>query len=121
MSREISRDSQDLFRLVAENIRDFAVFATDPEGRIVSWNPGVERLLGYKEEEWIGQHISIIFTPEDRAQGAVEQEKAFEHGEVTGAQEIRGVSRHHENTSATVISQRRPREVPLLVRSVKLS
>ena len=74
MSREISSDSQDLFRLVAENVRDFAVFATDTEGRIVSWNPGVERLLGYAEDEWVGRHASVIFTPEDREQGAPEWE-----------------------------------------------
>src|SRR5215207_11269377 len=64
MSREISQDGRDLFRLVAENVRDFAVFATDAEGRIVSWNPGVERLLGYAEDEWVGRHASVIFTRE---------------------------------------------------------
>src|SRR5688572_16939234 len=82
MSREISRDSQDLFRLVAENVRDFAVFATDAEGRVVSWNPGVERLLGYAEDEWVGRHASDIFTPEDREAGAPawEMETALREG-----------------------------------------
>jgi PAS domain S-box-containing protein len=70
MKKEISQDSQDLFRLLAENVRDYAVFVTDLEGRVVSWNPGVETLLGYAEEEWVGAHSSIIFTPEDREQGA---------------------------------------------------
>ncbi len=82
MSKEISRDSQDLFRLVAENVRDFAVFATDLDGRIVSWNPGVERLLGYAEDEWVGGHASVIFTPEDRERGApeLEMETALREG-----------------------------------------
>jgi PAS domain S-box-containing protein len=74
MSHEISDQSKDLFRLVVENVEDFAVYAKDLEGRIISWNPGVERLLGYTEEEWVGRHVSIIFTPEDRARGAVEEE-----------------------------------------------
>ncbi|HYP01055.1 MAG TPA: PAS domain S-box protein [Pyrinomonadaceae bacterium] len=69
MMKEISHDSQELFRLIAENIRDYAVFVTDLEGHIVSWNPGVESLLGYAEGNWIGEHASIIFTPEDRERG----------------------------------------------------
>jgi PAS domain S-box-containing protein len=74
MTKAISPDSQELFRLVAENVRDFAVFATDLRGRVLSWNPGVERLLGFTEREWVGQHGSVIFTPEDRERGAPEQE-----------------------------------------------
>src|SRR5688500_15493717 len=74
MPKEISHDSQDLFRLIAENVSDFAVFATDLDGRVVSWNPGVGRLLGYAEEAWVGQHASVIFTPEDRERRAPERE-----------------------------------------------
>jgi PAS domain S-box-containing protein len=74
MTREISRGSKDLFQLVVENVRDFAVFMSDLEGRIISWNPGAGRLLGYAEEEFIGQHASLIFTPEDRECHAPEQE-----------------------------------------------
>ena len=55
---------------MVENIHDFAIFATDTQGRIVSWNPGVKRLLGYDEAEFVGQHASLIFTPEDLEQGA---------------------------------------------------
>jgi PAS domain S-box-containing protein len=74
MAKEISQDSQELFRLIAENVRDFAVFMTDLEGRLLSWNPGVESLLGYAEEEWVGRHGSVIFTPQDRERGAHLQE-----------------------------------------------
>ncbi|HEX8150001.1 MAG TPA: PAS domain S-box protein [Pyrinomonadaceae bacterium] len=74
MTKEISQDSRDLFRLIAENVHDFAVFVTDLEGHILSWNPGVESLLGYGEGEWIGRHASLFFTPEDRKQRAPEWE-----------------------------------------------
>jgi PAS domain S-box-containing protein len=74
MARETSRVSKDLFRLMVENVQDFAVFMLDLEGRILSWNPGVGRLLGYGEEEFVGRHGSIIFTPEDREERAQEQE-----------------------------------------------
>jgi PAS domain S-box-containing protein len=74
MTKEISHDSEVLFRLIVENVRDYAVFVADLEGRIVSWNPGVESLLGYAEGEWLGEHASIIFTPEDCERGAHLQE-----------------------------------------------
>ena len=63
-------------------VRDFAIFATDTGGRILSWNPGVRHLLGYEEEEWTGRHGSIIFTPEDRERGedATEMEVAAREG-----------------------------------------
>ena len=79
---EPSEQSRELFRLVVENVRDFAVYTKGLDGRILSWNPGVERLLGYAEAEWVGRHISSIFTPEDLAQGGLDQElqTALEHG-----------------------------------------
>jgi PAS domain S-box-containing protein len=71
---EPSEQSRELFRLVVEDVEDFAVYTKDLDGRVLSWNPGVERLLGYAEGEWVGRHISIIFTPEDLAQGELDQE-----------------------------------------------
>ncbi|HEX8561036.1 MAG TPA: PAS domain S-box protein [Pyrinomonadaceae bacterium] len=82
MSKETSQDSQILFRLIAENVHDFAVFAIDLDGRIVSWNPGVGSLLGFAEGEWVGRDTSVIFTPEDREQGVHlwEMETALREG-----------------------------------------
>jgi PAS domain S-box-containing protein len=75
MTKEISQDNAELFRLAAEGVRDFAVFVMDTEGRVLSWNPGVGHLLGYEEREWTGLHGSVVFTPEDRERGAEEQER----------------------------------------------
>ena len=84
MTKEPSQDSQEFFRLIAENVEDFAVFATDLEGRILSWNPGVGRLLGYAEGEWVGRHASVIFTDEpgktEQAACAVEMAAALAEG-----------------------------------------
>ncbi len=65
-----SPGSDELFRLMVESVKDYAIFAIDTEGRIVSWNPGVERLLGYGEAEFVGRHVSLLFTPEDLGRGA---------------------------------------------------
>jgi PAS domain S-box-containing protein len=81
-TRESSPQSAELFHLIVENVKDYAIFMTDVEGRVVSWNPGVEKLLGYAESEIVGQSIAVIFTPEDVAAGMhlKEMELARERG-----------------------------------------
>ena len=63
------------YRQVVEQTEDFAIFTVDNDGRILTWNEGAERVLGYTEEEALGQSAAVIFTPEDREQGAPEQER----------------------------------------------
>jgi PAS domain S-box-containing protein len=62
------------FHLLMENVKDYAIFLLDPVGRVTQWNVGAERILGYPENEILGQSGGRIFTPEDRAQGIPEQE-----------------------------------------------
>src|SRR6476620_9915095 len=64
----------ELFRLLVENVRDYAIFVIDPEGRVESWNPGAERLLGYREDEIVGRPVAAFFTPEDLARGYPQRE-----------------------------------------------
>lgn len=68
------RHTDELFRLLVENAHDYAIFLLDVHGFIVSWNMGAERILGFREEESLGQSGAIIFTPEDRAAGIFELE-----------------------------------------------
>src|SRR3954451_15543051 len=63
-----------LYTMLVGTLQDRAVFTMDPAGVIASWNPGVERLLGFKESEWIGRSSRIIFTPEDIAKGEFDSE-----------------------------------------------
>jgi PAS domain S-box-containing protein len=60
--------AEELYRIQVRELTHYAVFAIDPSGIILSWNAGVQQILGYSEDEWIGRHASIIFTPGDRAQ-----------------------------------------------------
>jgi PAS domain S-box-containing protein len=48
-------------------LKEYAIFFIDLEGRIRTWNAGVEHLLGYSEEEWIASDTSVIFIPADQA------------------------------------------------------
>src|SRR5215213_9213970 len=71
---ETSRQGDELFRLIVESAREYAIFTTDLDGRVTTWNVGAERLLGYPEGEILGQDARIIFTPEDRERGVPERE-----------------------------------------------
>jgi PAS domain S-box-containing protein len=71
-----SPQSAELFHLIVENISEYAIFMTDADGCVTSWNPGVEKLLGYTEGEFVGQPVSIIFTAEDVAANVPEKEMA---------------------------------------------
>jgi PAS domain S-box-containing protein len=62
-------ESEERFRLMVANVKDYAIFMLDPGGHIVSWNQGAERIKGYRAEEIIGKHFSIFYPAEDVAQG----------------------------------------------------
>src|SRR5215217_1082898 len=59
----------DQFRLLVDAVKDYAIFLLDPEGRVVSWNSGAERIKGYTSEEILGQHFSRFYEPDDVAAG----------------------------------------------------
>jgi len=54
-----------LYERLVNSIVDYAVFMLDAEGRVTTWNPGAERIKGYKAKEIVGQHFSRFYTPED--------------------------------------------------------
>ena len=59
----------DLHRLLVESVRDYAIFALDERGYILSWNAGAERFKGYTAQEAIGKHFSIFYPRELVAEG----------------------------------------------------
>ena len=60
---------EELFRLLVERVRDYAIFLLDTEGRVASWNAGAELVKGYRADEILGQPISRFYTEEDRRAG----------------------------------------------------
>jgi PAS domain S-box-containing protein len=67
-------DDQQLYRMQVRQLKDYAMFFIGLDGRIMTWNAGVEHLLGYAEEEWIGRDTSLIFIPADQAAALRESE-----------------------------------------------
>ncbi|HEY6863813.1 MAG TPA: PAS domain S-box protein [Burkholderiales bacterium] len=68
------RASEERFRMLVEGVKDYAIFMLDPQGRVVSWNAGAQRIKGYRPEEIIGQHFSVFYPPEALERGWPEYE-----------------------------------------------
>jgi PAS domain S-box-containing protein len=62
-------ESERQFRLLVGGVTDYAIFMLDPNGIVISWNAGAQRIKGYTEEEIVGQHFSKFYTEQDRAAG----------------------------------------------------
>ena len=69
MAEETLKQSEQQFRLLVQSVTDYAIYMLAPDGRLTNWNPGAQRIKGYRPEEVIGQHFSLFYTPEDRAAG----------------------------------------------------
>lgn len=65
---------EERFRLLIENVRDYAIFMLDPGGRVTTWNKGAERLKQYRANEIIGEHFSKFYSAEDIAARKPEKE-----------------------------------------------
>jgi len=76
-AEEALRQSQERFRLLVEEVKDYAIFMLDPTGKIVSWNKGAQKIKGYTAKEIIGQHFSCFYTSEDIERGKPNEELTF--------------------------------------------
>jgi PAS domain S-box-containing protein len=75
MEQETGWSKELLYQLV-ENVKDYAIFVSDLDGTIVSWNIGAEKIFGYTPQEAIGQNCRMLFTKKDQASGEPEKERA---------------------------------------------
>jgi PAS domain S-box-containing protein len=62
------------FQLLVEGVKEYAILMLDPDGKIVSWNGGAERIKGYAAEEVLGRHFSLFYTPDAIEEGHPEME-----------------------------------------------
>jgi PAS domain S-box-containing protein len=59
-------ESAGLYQLLVESVQDYAIFALDATGHVLSWNAGAQRLKGYTREEIVGQHFSVFYPEVDK-------------------------------------------------------
>jgi PAS domain S-box-containing protein len=71
---EEHRRQQVLQARILDSATDYAIIAMDRNGRVTRWNAGAERILGWREDEMLGDPAHVVFTPEDRAAARPETE-----------------------------------------------
>jgi PAS domain S-box-containing protein len=83
--------SEERYRALIAQVRNYAIFAIDLQGRATTWNEGVERVLGWARDEFIGLPVENLFATEDIARGAhrLELQRAAEEGSVTNDRWLR--------------------------------
>ena len=76
-------ESQERYRTLVEGVKRYAIFMLDPKGTILTWNRGIEELLGYAEDEVVGRSGAMVFSAADRKSGVFKQElkEAKQEGE----------------------------------------
>jgi PAS domain S-box-containing protein len=66
--------SEEFYRNLIAQVKDYAIFTTDPRGVIATWNEGCKNVLGFDQDEFVNEHIKMLFTPEAVASGAADKE-----------------------------------------------
>lgn len=74
-SRQRLQASEELLSLLNQNLHDYAIIMIDPQGNILDWNIGAERMFGYTADEITGQNGKQLFTPEDVASDVPQRER----------------------------------------------
>jgi len=71
---ESLRQSEERFRLLVDGVDEHAIFMLDPNGYVMTWNSGAERINGYRAAEIIGQHFSKFYPTDAVESGWPEHE-----------------------------------------------
>jgi PAS domain S-box-containing protein len=88
LAEEKMLQSEERFRLLIQGVKDYAILMLDPDGRVVSWNEGAQRINGYSADEIIGQHFSRFYIPRDVEAG--EPSRELEMARKNGRRESEG-------------------------------
>ena len=100
---EHSGQNSDLFRLLVESVKDYAIFVLDPDGHVLTWNEGAQAIKGYTSNEIVGQHFSKFYLPEAVQSGWPARELALAEREGRFADEGWRVKKDGSSFWASVI------------------
>jgi PAS domain S-box-containing protein len=75
-------ESEERLRLFIDGTKDYAFAMLDPQGRVMSWNEGARRIMGYEPDDVVGRHFSLFYTSVDIAAGKPDRqlERALDSG-----------------------------------------
>jgi PAS domain S-box-containing protein len=75
-------DTAEQFRILVDSVEEYAIYILDPNGNVVTWNTGAQKIKGYTAEEIIGKNFANFYTAEDVAAGKPQRNlrEAARHG-----------------------------------------
>ena len=82
------RQAEERMRMLLDSVQDYAICMLGPDGEIVSWNAGAQRLFGFEADEIIGRNYSCFFRPTEREDGVPEAH--LQEALATGRHEMEG-------------------------------
>jgi PAS domain S-box-containing protein len=70
--------------ILVEEVREYAIFQLDAQGRVASWNLGAERIKGWRTDEILGRPNAVFYPEEDVLAGKPDRDldQAREQGSV---------------------------------------
>jgi PAS domain S-box-containing protein len=66
-------DTAEQFHILVDSVEEYAIYMLDPNGNVVTWNTGAQKIKGYGAEEIIGKNFACFYTAEDVAAGKPER------------------------------------------------
>jgi PAS domain S-box-containing protein len=57
------------FHILVDSVEEYAIYMLDPNGNVVTWNTGAQKIKGYTAEEIVGKNFACFYTAEDVATG----------------------------------------------------
>jgi PAS domain S-box-containing protein len=71
------RWTEESFRLMVESVVDCSIVMLDPEGRVLTWNSGAQRIKGFTTEAIVGQNFSRFYAQEEIDEGRPQEALAL--------------------------------------------
>src|SRR5436309_5907225 len=57
------------FHILVDSVEEYAIYMLDPDGAVVTWNTGAEKIKGYTAQEIVGKNFACFYTADDVAAG----------------------------------------------------
>ena len=74
MSKKLSSNTElnetaEQFHILVDSVEEYAIYLLDPNGNVITWNTGAEKIKGYSAEEIIGKNFASFYTADDVGAG----------------------------------------------------
>ena len=97
--RNRAETAQQFLAAIVESSAD-AIYGKTPDGTIVSWNRGAERIFGYPAGEVVGRSVALLY-PDGRRDELIGIMEQIRHGEHVGCYDT---VRRHKNGQGVPVS-----------------